>query len=173
MPSWERLYHGKRNLGAVSIRGIEPLLARLNRLDSKLRRKIMKQTISKAAKPMIKAARANIQSKTDKETGALKKSIGAAVRSYRKGASTIAVIGPRRKMGLPNQRGKITIPTLIAHLVEGGTKAHDQPRHWWFRRSGHPGARPRPFLEPAYVDTETQMMTVIAEELTERIYNEA
>ena len=160
-------------VGGIKVTGMDAMMSRLDRLDGKLRRKILKQSINKASKPMIKAARANVKQQTHQETGAIRKSIGNIVRSYRRGSEAISVIGPRRKMGIANPRGRITIPTLIAHLVEFGTKAHSQPRHWWFRRGGHPGARPRPFLEPAFIDTSTHMLTVLAAELTERIYNEA
>ena len=49
----------------------------------------------------------------------------------------------------------------IAHLVEAGTAPHWQPK----RGVMHPGARPKPFLEPAYFAHDEQVVRIMTKEL--------
>lgn len=49
----------------------------------------------------------------------------------------------------------------IAHLVEAGTAPHWQPQ----RGVMHPGAKAKPFLEPAYFAHDEEVVKVMAAEL--------
>ncbi len=57
----------------------------------------------------------------------------------------------------------------IAHFVEFGTKPHWQPR----RRSFHPGARPFPFLRPAFDTEGVAAMEFILDDLRVQVLKQA
>lgn len=47
----------------------------------------------------------------------------------------------------------------IGHLVEFGTRPHDQPR----RKIRHPGATPKPFMTPAFESTKATVLQRLGE----------
>lgn len=103
----------------------------------------------KALAPMLAKAKANLKANKSYKRGVLYRSM--AIRKLRGSSSlsqwVIAATG----------RG-----VSIAHLVEFGTAPHWQPR----RGVLHPGARRKPFLEPAFdVHADAATKTML-EELT-------
>lgn len=87
-----------------------------------------------ALKPVLKGAKENLRANSSVKRGVLLRSM--KIRKLKSSAAKItwAVSATGRGVG-------------IAHLVEFGTEPHWQPK----RRQHHPGATPKPFLTPSYV----------------------
>lgn len=157
---------------AMKMVGSDALIRRLNFLDLKIKKKIAGAVLNRAATPVLTAARRG----APEQTGLLKKSLVKISRSYRGGEMNLVVIGPESKFkgtGMVDGRPVKRWPAKTAHLVEFGTKPHRQPKHWWFRNTGHPGATAKPFLEPAFESTKAQVEQIIETQLRERIEREA
>lgn len=102
----------------------------------------------KSLTPMLKAAKANLKANQSYKRGVLYRSM-----KIRKLRSTSAL---NQWVIAPTGRG-----IGIAHLVEGGTAPHWQPR----RGVMHPGAKRKPFLEPAYFAHDDEVVRILAAEL--------
>lgn len=106
------------------------------------------QASRKALTPMLRTTKANLKANQSYKRGVLYRSM--RIRRLRSTSSlshwVIAATG--RGVG-------------IAHLVEAGTRPHWQPK----RRQMHPGARAKPFLEPAYFAHDDQVVAILAKEL--------
>lgn len=111
-------------------------------------RKQVGQASRKALKPMLSATRANLSKNRSYHRGVLSRSM--KIRALKSSSSlsqwTLAATG----------RG-----VAIAHLVEGGTRPHWQPR----RRVMHPGAKRKPFLEPAFFAHDDEAVEIMVQEL--------
>jgi HK97 gp10 family phage protein len=125
--------------------------------------------------------------KENKTRGLLKKSLGVKVATYSK--AVVGIIGPRK--GFKAQTGTIKSgpnkgkpifedPSNIAHLVEFGTRPHSLQKGDRLARTVagkekkgggkqtagaqmHPGARPRPFMRPAWDETRSQVRSAMAD----------
>ena len=89
-------------------------------------------------------------------------------KSKKKGRVTKKLKGERRKAGV-GIAGKI-YPRNYAHLVEYGTKPHAlgkgsklNPTKGEAEQSGrmHPGAKPKPFMRPAYLQKQDEALDAI------------
>lgn len=124
----------------------------------------------KAGAKLIQGA-AKARAPKRKGSGALRQSLGIKSVKGSKGRTlSFAVIGPRKKVAkmVPVGRGgrKVrAVPAYYAHLVEGGTKPHRLSKGAKVARRGkaasgqdagalHPGAKPQPFLGPAFDATK-------------------
>lgn len=107
-----------------------------------------KKARKKALQPMLDATKRNLASNRSVITGALSRALGLADKDKRTTA-----LGPIR--------GKRH--STVAHLVEFGTRPHFQPR----RLGGiyHPGARPKPFMRPAFESHRIEAMEILAKEI--------
>jgi hypothetical protein len=104
--------------------------------------------IRKALAPMLRATKANLKKNRSYKRGVLSRSM--RIRRL-KSTSALAqwVIAPTgRGIG-------------IAHLVEGGTRPHWQPK----RGVMHPGARAKPYLEPAYFAHDDEAVAIFGREI--------
>ncbi|MBU0554361.1 MAG: HK97 gp10 family phage protein [Alphaproteobacteria bacterium] len=145
-----------------------------------------KKTLRAGSTIVLKAAKRNVPVRT----GALKRSLD---RKFHRGGEYV-VIGPRRdfvahaagdkyiflkgkearefrKAGL---KGNIR-PVKYAGLVEHGTAAH-QIANWLGRRGvavAHPGARPKPFLRPAFDENVRATLDAIGKKMWEGIASSA
>lgn len=139
--------------------GWKELTHLLNELPKRVARKGLRQAISAAASPIVKAAKSNAA----KLTGTLKKSIKKKIKTYSDG-NVVAIIGADRS--IVGQRitkgGKVkrVVPANYIHLVE---KGHAGP---------HP-ASAKPFLRPAYENHKQQAVGIAEKKLKEVIENEA
>lgn len=107
------------------VSGIEPLIRNLGKFKETTERSIVRRSMQFASTPVNKSAKRNVSV----DTGALKRSIGKKVKTYRQSGTTAVIIGPRT--GFNTEEGRN--PTKYAHLVELGTD--------------HSAAKP--FLRPA------------------------
>ncbi len=102
----------------------------------------------KALAPMLRATKANLKANRSYHRGVLSRSM-----KIRKLKSSSAL---SQWVIAPTGRG-----VGIAHLVEAGTRPHWQPK----RRQMHPGAKAKPFLEPAYFAHDDDVVRIMASEL--------
>jgi HK97 gp10 family phage protein len=122
------------------------------------------KAVRKAAQIVTKAAKQRAPKR--KGSGALRASMGQKAAKGKKGATlAFAVVGARKsvvRMVKPERGTKPikAVPAYYAHLVEDGTRPHPLKKGSKLARRGkggdppkdvrHPGARPRPFLKPAW-----------------------
>lgn len=100
----------------------------------------------RALKPVVDDAKQNLAVNGSVITGKLRRALGTG----EKDRNTTAA-GPRR--------GKEH--TNVAHLVEFGTAPHAQPR----RGIMHPGAKPYPFMRPAFERNKELVIQNLGKEL--------
>ena len=98
---------------------------------------------------------------------ALKDTIGVVLRRYRGGALIAGIVGPEYPAG------------AHGHLVEAGTKPHRVTTRnakalvssdtFFGAAVNHPGADPRPFMEPAYQEVKPRIEPLIISSLQKAI----
>jgi hypothetical protein len=156
---------------ALTLKNDKELVRALLALPDAVFRRLLTAAMTRAAKPVIAAARERVAV----ETGGLKKSLGAKIKKYpRKGIIT-AIIGAR-DLSYPKPAGdghanKARRPALYAHLVELGhrvVQAHSlatyRNKYGLLRSRKGTGAtlgrvQARPFLDPAL---QSHQFTVVA-----------
>jgi HK97 gp10 family phage protein len=104
-----------------------------------------------ALRPLLNASRAALRANGSVETGQLLR----AMTIKRDGQSP--KLKPRYLVG-PDSQSKAV---RYAHLVEFGTAPHLEPK----RKIMHPGARPRPFLRPAFEETKEAVARIWGEQI--------
>lgn len=111
-----------------------------------------KQVVSKASqkalRPMLATTKANLRKNKSYHRGVLSRSMRIRMLKSSSTLSQWQLTATGRGVG-------------IAHLVEGGSKPHWQPK----RGVMHPGARPKPFLEPAFFAHDQEAVQIMAKEL--------
>lgn len=111
-------------------------------------RKQVSAASQKALRPMLAKAKANLKANRSYKRGVLFRSM-----RIRKLKSTSAL---SQWIVTATGRG-----VSISHLVEAGTRPHWQPK----RRVMHPGARAKPFLEPAFFAHDDEAVAIVTKEL--------
>ena len=128
------------------------LVAALLRLEKIAKKRVGTKVIRRAAAPI----RADAKTRVPVKTGDLKRSIRTYV-----------------KVGRFSISGKVESRLPYAHLVELGTKPHYQTRklkHEKKKRAvKHPGAKPKPFLRPAFDSKKDEAVVNARETLREEI----
>lgn len=156
------------DLIGVDIKGLAELERDLLKLGDKMAKSVTRKAMSKARKVVVKEARNRVPVRH----GALKKSIGAKRITRSRTQSLTDIIGARSRPSTVN--GKKVNPAMYAHLVEFGTKPHAiKPKGGGLLRVpgvgavasvNHPGARPQPFMRPAWMSKRnTTLRTFINE----------
>lgn len=137
------------------ITGATEIAKALQGLSSKIAQGIAMAAMETAVQPVVDAAR-NLTPVG--ETGELKRSIGFAVRQYRKGRLTFGVVGPRRGFGVADASTKTgtTDPANYAHLVEYGHAIDGNVAGW---------VEAKPFMRPAWDTTAPTVMKLLGQEL--------
>lgn len=175
----------------VDLSSLKNLIEEIKKIENKVRNKAVRTALNKGAKIFVKAARNKakeppriqprgkngkiIRKKMIKLSKTLSKSIDVRVKQFRTTGNAYAIIGPKRRAGR-TVKGEIKVPSKYAHLVEFGTAPHPIVRknrtvkkfvtkflNFKFLGSHHPGARPKPFMRPAYDQTRFQMLAKIEE----------
>jgi len=147
--------------GSLTVKGQAKLNRKLKKLSGTVQRKLARPALTAAAKPIIKMAKA----KAPVETGLLRLSIGAKTKVSRVNNTGFVVIGPRRGFkstkadAIRAAKGnKKREPANYGHLVEFGTAS---------------GARPRPFMRPAFERFKGKALETIAKVMWSGISKEA
>lgn len=119
-------------------------------------RKQVGQASRKALRPMLAKAKANLKANRSYKRGVLYRSMRIRALKSTSSLSQWVIAPTGRGVG-------------IAHLVEAGTRPHWQPR----RGVMHPGAKAKPFLEPAYFAHEDDAVKIMAQELGTKLISYA
>lgn len=119
---------------------------------AKFPRKEVGQASRKALRPMLAKTKANLKSQGSYKRGVLYRSMKIRALKSTTAMSQWVVAATGRGVS-------------IAHLVEAGTRPHWQPR----RRVMHPGAKAKPFLEPAYFAHDDDAVRIMQRELGARM----
>lgn len=145
------------------ITGQSEIAKALQGLPSRIAKNVAMQAMAEAVQPVVNAARLLAPVG---ETGGLKRSIGFAVRQYRRGRITYGVIGARRGFGVPDPSLKsgFTEPANYAHLVEDGHAVAGNALAW---------VEPKPFLRPAWDANQRKVVENLSESLGAGIEAEA
>lgn len=101
-----------------------------------------------ALKPILAASKANLMANGSYEEGILFRGMKIRQKGKTRTSNSHAVTATGKAVG-------------EAHLVEFGTDPHWQPR----RGVMHPGARPKPFLGPAYADHDQEAVKRFGQEM--------
>lgn len=164
------------NSATVKIEGMSELSSVLNGIPADLRTEVLATAVKAAAAPLVRAAKRFASSSVD--TGALRKSLGYVVRKYKKGATAVSVVGPRRgyyKNGKKVRKGAsrkgADSPAHYAHLVEFGhysraaTGEKVSSSKGTTRRSGTFKANSfvlgKPFIRPALASAKAEVKTAL------------
>lgn len=113
------------------------------------------KVVKKAVKETLKPVQTAVKSKAPKgESGMLKRSIRITTKGYRRNGIVVGMVGVARIAKEVN--GKLVKPSMYAHLVEYGTKAHG-PKTKKIMSNGKMvfgkrvrGTNARPFLRPTW-----------------------
>lgn len=111
----------KPQLLNLHIEGTEELQKKLDKLESKIAKKIIRKAVGKGLTPIRKAARGMVAGR--RRTGMLHRSLATRVKVYRSGAVWGGVGTDVQKSAEFPRYGKV-VPSNYAHLVELGTKPH-------------------------------------------------
>lgn len=157
---------GRVRLGIV---GDKELLKRLDVLEPKLRRRVLRTAVSKASRLVLREAK----SLAPVRTGALRRALAFKVKTYRSGV-VVGVVGVDRKVVFQGRdrfgRPVKIWPVKYAHLVNSGAKPHPVPwgRKPLFRKRPlvmHPGAPATRFFDRAVETTASPAVDVMAREI--------
>ncbi len=156
--------------------GFKELDRKLRKLPEKVHKKVMRQSVRAASKPMVKTARA----KVPRRTGQLRKSLGVKVKRY--GGTFVAILGPRSGFSGEHE-GRSVDPVKYAHLVELGVAPHAiVPRTVggllyvdgvWLPRVEHPGLEPTGFFQKAFDTQKGAALAAMKKKLRDGITREA
>lgn len=121
----------------ASLSGVKEVIRRMERLKQTTRGRIARKAVGLAVRPLAKLAK----SKVRRYSGLYAKSMGSAVRTFKKSGNTVGYVGARRGFKqmvkppaklLRSVKGKrrkkapqprLQDPTNYAHIVERGRKA--------------------------------------------------
>jgi HK97 gp10 family phage protein len=121
------------------VRGASELAAAFRALGRNPTAAARRKSRQAAGRVISEAAKANLVANDSVVTGALVQSMGVGEDERRQNRT---LVGPRAG------KFKKMRPASYAHFVEFGTAPHWQPNR--FGGIMHPGARPKPFLRPAF-----------------------
>jgi len=134
----------------TTFKGFGQVANNLNAIAGKIERGGMRIALTKASKPMLKAAKQ--EARKDERTGTLRKSLRRKVKTNRNG-SVAVFIGPDRRV-TAEVDGKTHIPANIAHLKEFG-----------FTHTSGKAVSGSHFLETAFEATKDEAITIYAKEI--------
>jgi len=137
----------------IKVKGQRRLLRKFNRLPSRVQKRVLRQAVKAAGKPVIKAARA----KCPTESKLLKKSIGSKVKVYRTSGTIVLIIGPRTNYS-GEFEGKKRNPKNYAHLVHDGFTTRDGRF-----------VKGTPFLKAAHKEQKNQAIAIMKTKLRDGV----
>lgn len=154
----------------------------------------IRKGLGDATRTLLGSAKAKVPT----DTKSLKKALGRVVRKFKVGRGYHGVVGAR--MDAPPKRGRkakaarfthkkaqkgyqkerAVVPANYVHLVEFGTQPHAVSGGAEVGRRGkptvgqagkpHPGARPQPFLRPAYDEVKGDVLALIKARVRDEIH---
>lgn len=154
----------------ATLHGTKEFSQAIKDLPQKIRGRIMRDAFKKAAKPVVKAMKANVPGRLkskrpdarpgDPTLKEIKKSIGSVIRTYKNTGTTVAIIGPRvgdKFRSKLNHNQKYNRLTTIAVGIERGWK----------------GRLPNPFVRNTRQQQSGKFKSMLQSELGPAITKEA
>lgn len=154
----------------ATLHGTKEFSQAMKDFPQKIRGRIMRDAFKKAAKPVVKAMKANVPIRletkgTDPRPGdpalkELRKSIGSKIKTYKNTGTTVAIIGPRvgdKFRSKLNHNQKYNRLTSIAVGIERGWK----------------GRQPNPFVRKTRQQQSGKFKSTLQSELGPAITKEA
>lgn len=150
----------------IDTSSLKELVSLMENIDKKVRNKGLREALKAGKKIFLEAARM----KVPKNYKVLLKSLGSREKfKFAKGFA-YSVLGAKRRQGR-KIKGLERIPTKYAHLVEYGAAPHtigrgditsdillQNGRSYKSTGKMHPGAKPKPFLRPAWDENKTKIL---------------
>lgn len=151
--------------------GLSELDKHIKKLSDKIQRRVIAKGLRAGARVVQKRAKAL----APKKTGTLRKAISVVTMKSKPGTGRVAVTIKSGK--------KAKYDAYYAHFVEFGTRQHAIGRSSVLTqtRTGrpgkqtgavHPGSRRRPFMRPAFDETNKEQLDAIGETLAREIIKE-
>ena len=181
----------------AKLTGLDAVLRVVGDLEPRVVRPAVRKGLADAGKLMLASAKANLRANRSVETRTLLRSMGRRVVTYRGGRGVAVIVGPRvdtrkgprggkgrafsRLVTRPGSRtAKLAVPAWYAHLVEFGTRPHSVARGAKLESGKgrrplrqvapfHPGARPKPFLRPAFEAHKGSVLALVRARLREAL----
>lgn len=119
-----------------------------------------KGALLKAVRAAAKVVQPAVKARVRRASGLAKQSIGTKSAKGRK-IVAFSLVGARTKVQKRVKRkgsygSVLAQPARYLHILEKGAKAHSIKRGGRGKAAKHPGARPKPFLAPAFAATVNQ-----------------
>ena len=155
----------------IKLEGTDKLMAAIKQALLKHKVEDVRKALKRGAMILVDKAKSNVQNSV---TGVLKNSIKILPKF--RGAPSALYVGPRvkrRKRG-KGEVGKITDSPFYAHWVEYGTSAHNlgfKGRFVEVKGRDHPGAKPKPYMRPAFDTAGQQALIQAMEDIGKMIMN--
>lgn len=150
------------------------------------RNRIARKANTKAIRPMTQAAKRNLRGIAKQ----VSKAVTSITKTYKRGGVVVSVVGGDVRK-LKDENGK-DYPTNVLSLIEYGTQPHiikvknkktlglppteqdiaDNLFTIFGAEVEHPGARPQPFLRPAFDSTKSQSLAIHERVMGEEIVKE-
>lgn len=140
-------------------------------LPKRVRSSIARKAVRAGAAPIVKVLRRNVP--IDKRV--MRRNITQKVKSYRGGASTVAIVGARNKKDEKTGRN----PAKYLHLAERGTRPHVIYGPVSFRLPGgdliggtnisHPGSRGHGFMVATRAQCEAESVKAFTDKFEEQV----
>ena len=105
----------------AELHGLEQITISLKEAAQKIDREVNRRALRKAVRPMVREAKSNARASDD--TGTLRRSIGAKVKTDKRRKAVTIFAGPRTGMARTGSDGRKRDPVRYAHLVELGRKS--------------------------------------------------
>lgn len=159
---------------AMKLDGGRELRHLFEELPKRVRTKHLRRAVTTAATPIVKEVKSHIK----KQTGTLRKAITKKVKTYKGGATAVAVIGAKKGVtgpsvnlgsGSNNRIRRMTprVPSRYFHLFDKGAAPHTVNGH------AHPGVKGSNALENAWESKKDQAGNIMLNTLKTGLENEA
>lgn len=143
--------------------GLGEVQRKLAEFPAKVEANVVRAALRAGATVIRREAQANVPVKSGLLKGTLR------VSTFKRGAELHATV----------KAGDVKKRVFYAHLVEGGTKAHEIKarkggililgRRFFVKRVKHPGAQAKPFMAPALAAGAGRALEAIADKARERL----
>ena len=141
-------------LVSLEIKGLEPLLEKLDGLGTRLRNRILRSAFRVAAEPIISDAQASLD--RNSAQGGLGDAVQLKIATYKRGKILVLIVGARSHLGdLVSSQGR-KYPRNIAALLE-------------FGHGGPTPARAYPFMRPAFDRQGGRFIPIVNDELADEL----
>jgi len=155
----------------IKLEGTDKLMAAIKQALLKHKVEDVRKALKRGAMILVDKAKNSIRRS---ESGVLKNSIKILPKF--RGAPSVLYVGPRvkRRRRSKGEKANIQDSPFYAHFVEYGTAAHNLGFKGKFvevKGRDHPGAKPKPYMRPAFDTAGQQALNIAMEDIGKMIMN--